>query len=136
MLKYPVKLCRKLRRNFTECFNVNITLPNSVQAPWCWLKPEICRSFIYVYFNVNFNAFFKWIKVHLLVSELHIYLYIFMSFQTKFWRHQHEECRLKFLNIFMIKIKKIKIPIVPLASDRKHSVFVSECTYRWKMQSS
>jgi len=28
---------------------------------------------IYVYFNVNFNVFFKLIKVHLLVSELYIY---------------------------------------------------------------
>jgi len=26
-----------------------------------------------MYFNVNFNAFFKLIKVHLLVSELYIY---------------------------------------------------------------
>jgi len=26
-----------------------------------------------VYYNVNFNAFFKLIKVHLLVSELYIY---------------------------------------------------------------
>ena len=26
-----------------------------------------------MYFNVNFNVFFKLIKVHLLVSELHIY---------------------------------------------------------------
>jgi len=26
-----------------------------------------------VYFNVNFRAFFKLIKVHLLVSELYIY---------------------------------------------------------------
>jgi len=26
-----------------------------------------------VYFNVNFNAFFKLIKVHLLVSELNVY---------------------------------------------------------------
>jgi len=26
-----------------------------------------------VYFNVNFNVFFKLIKVHLLVSELYIY---------------------------------------------------------------
>jgi len=31
---------------------------------------ETCRSDIYVYFNVNFNVFFKLIKVHLLVSEL------------------------------------------------------------------
>jgi len=29
-----------------------------------------------VYFNVNFNAFFKLIKVHLLVSELYIYQYV------------------------------------------------------------
>jgi len=28
---------------------------------------------MYVYFNVNFNVFFKFIKVHLLVSELYIY---------------------------------------------------------------
>ena len=26
-----------------------------------------------MYFNVNFNLFFKWIKVHLLVTELYIY---------------------------------------------------------------
>jgi len=26
-----------------------------------------------VYFNVNFNVFFKLIKVHLLVSELYVY---------------------------------------------------------------
>jgi len=30
-------------------------------------------SDIYVYFNVNFNVFFKSIKVYLLVSELYIY---------------------------------------------------------------
>ena len=30
-------------------------------------------SDIYMYFNVNFNVFFKLIKVHLLVSELYIY---------------------------------------------------------------
>ena len=28
---------------------------------------------MYVYFNANFNVFFKSIKVHLLVSELYIY---------------------------------------------------------------
>jgi len=31
-------------------------------------------SDIYVYFNVNFNVFFKLIKVHLLVNELYIFL--------------------------------------------------------------
>ena len=30
-----------------------------------------CRSDIYVYFNVNFNVFFKIKKVNLLVSELY-----------------------------------------------------------------
>ena len=34
---------------------------------------ETCRSDIYVYFNVNFNVFFKIKKVHLLVSELYMY---------------------------------------------------------------
>ena len=29
-----------------------------------------------MYFNVNFNVFFKLIKVHLLVSELYIYHYV------------------------------------------------------------
>jgi len=28
---------------------------------------------IYVYFNINFNVFFKLINVHLLVSELYMY---------------------------------------------------------------
>jgi len=28
---------------------------------------------MYVYFKINFNVFFKLIKVHLLVSELYIY---------------------------------------------------------------
>jgi hypothetical protein len=37
-----------------------------VQAPWWWSKNETCRSDIYVYFNVNFNVFFKLIKVHCL----------------------------------------------------------------------
>ena len=44
-----------------------------MQAPWWWSKTETCRSDICVYFNVNFNVFFKLIKVHLLVSELYIY---------------------------------------------------------------
>ena len=44
-----------------------------MQAPWWSSKTETCRSDIYVYFNVNFNVFFKLIKVHLLVSELYIY---------------------------------------------------------------
>ena len=44
-----------------------------MQAPWSWSKTETCRSDIYVYFNINFNVFFKFIKVHLLVSELQIY---------------------------------------------------------------
>ena len=30
-----------------------------MQAPWWWSKTETCRSDIYVYFNVNFNVFFK-----------------------------------------------------------------------------
>ena len=42
-----------------------------MQAPWWWSKTETCSSDIYVYFNVNFNVFFKLIKVHLLVSELY-----------------------------------------------------------------
>jgi len=33
---------------------------------------ETCRSDIYMYFNVNFNVFFKLIKVLLLVSEIYI----------------------------------------------------------------
>jgi len=37
------------------------------------INNETCRSDIYVYFNVNFNVFFKLIEVHLLVSELYIY---------------------------------------------------------------
>jgi len=32
-----------------------------------------------VYFNVNFNVFFKLIKVHLLVSELYMYLVYFVT---------------------------------------------------------
>ena len=30
-----------------------------MKAPWWWSKTETCRSDIYVYFNVNFNVFFK-----------------------------------------------------------------------------
>ena len=44
-----------------------------MQAPWWRSKTETCTSPFYVYFNVNFNVFFKLIKVHLLVSELYIY---------------------------------------------------------------
>ena len=44
-----------------------------MRAPWWWSKTETCRSDIYVDFNVNFNVFFKLIKVYLLVSELYIY---------------------------------------------------------------
>jgi len=36
------------------------------------VEDETCRSDIYVYFNVKFNVFYKLIKVHLLVSELHM----------------------------------------------------------------
>ena len=42
-----------------------------MQAPWWWSKTETCRSDIHVYFNVNFNVFFKTLKVNLLVSELY-----------------------------------------------------------------
>ena len=45
-----------------------------MQAPWWWSQTETCRSDIYVYFNVNFNVFFKLIKVHLLANELYITL--------------------------------------------------------------
>ena len=37
------------------------------------VKTETCRNDTYVYFNVNFNVFFKLINVHLLVNELYIY---------------------------------------------------------------
>jgi len=40
MLKHSVKL----RRYFTECFNVNIIKPGSVQVPWWWSKTETCRN--------------------------------------------------------------------------------------------
>ena len=30
-----------------------------MQAPWWRSKTETCRSDIYIYFNVNFNVFFK-----------------------------------------------------------------------------
>jgi len=36
------------------------------------VKTKTCRGDIYMHFNVNFNVFFKLIKVHLLVSELYI----------------------------------------------------------------
>ena len=35
-----------------------------MHAPWWWSKTETRRSDIYVYRNVNFNVFFKLIKVH------------------------------------------------------------------------
>ena len=35
-----------------------------MQISCWWSKTETCRSDIYVYFNVNFNVFFKLIKVH------------------------------------------------------------------------
>jgi len=38
---------------------------------------------MYVYFNVNFNVFFKLIKVHLLVSEL----YRQLQFVSKLFHH-------------------------------------------------
>ena len=44
-----------------------------MHTPWWWQKTGTCRSVIYVYFNVNFNVFFKLIKVLLLVSELYVY---------------------------------------------------------------
>ena len=45
------------------------TPPRPARSP-----PPPCTSDIYVYFNVNFNVFFKLIKVHLLVSELYRYI--------------------------------------------------------------
>jgi len=38
-----------------------------------------------VYFNVNFNVFFKLIKVHLLVSELYIYQNARCNNKKKYW---------------------------------------------------
>ena len=56
-----------------------------MQAPWWWPKTETCRSDIYMYFNVNFNVFFKLINVHLLMSEL--------------YKHQNARCNNK--NVFL-----------------------------------
>ena len=42
------------------------------------------RSDIYVYFNVNFNVFFKLVKVHLLVSELYSYNSLHFIYLVKF----------------------------------------------------
>ena len=53
-----------------------------MQASWWWSKNETCRSDIYVYFNVNFNVFFKLIKVYLFVSELY-------TKDTAFWFFVH-----------------------------------------------
>jgi len=61
--------------NFTECFNVNITLARFSATSLMMAEDGTCRSDICTYFNVNFNVFFKLIKVHLLVSELYIFFY-------------------------------------------------------------
>ena len=34
-------------------------MPGSAPAPWWWSKTETGRGDIYVYFNINFNVFFK-----------------------------------------------------------------------------
>ena len=34
-----------------------------------------------MYFNVNFNVFFKLIKVHLLVSELYMYIGLHVKYR-------------------------------------------------------
>ena len=44
-----------------------------MQAPWWWSKTETCRSDIYVYFNVNFNVFFKFKNAFVGEWTLHIY---------------------------------------------------------------
>ena len=55
-----------------------------MQAPWWWSKTETCRNDIYVYFNINFNVFFKLIKVHLFVSELYMHP-LFLAQQPPQW---------------------------------------------------
>ena len=70
---FMLKHSAKFRRYFTQCFNINITLARFSASSLMMTKTETCRSDVYVYFNVNFNVFFKLIKVHLLVSELYIY---------------------------------------------------------------
>ena len=71
-----------------------------MQAPWWWSKTETCRSDIYVYFNVNFNVFFKiknficcWVnstKASIQVKQIEIYKRISLqrfntgNFRSKF----------------------------------------------------
>jgi len=61
----------KQRRNFNECFNVNITLARFSALPDDGRRQKHVAATFNVYFNVNFNVFFKIIKVHLLVSEIY-----------------------------------------------------------------
>ena len=49
-----------------------------MQAPWWWSKTEISRSDIYVYFNLNFNVFFK-NKNAFVFRELYMWNICFME---------------------------------------------------------
>ena len=54
-----------------------------------------------MYFNVNFNVFFKLIKVHLLVSELYIYQNAWCNNKKK----NMEECSCTcILNLFLLHV--------------------------------
>ena len=59
------------RRNFTECFDRNVTLASFVQASWGWSKTETCRSDNYVYSSVKLN--FSKFNKNAVVGEWTIY---------------------------------------------------------------
>ena len=59
------------RRNLTKCFNININLARFSASFLMMVEDRNMLERYCVYFNINFNVFFKLIKVHLLVSELY-----------------------------------------------------------------
>ena len=122
ILKHPVELRRYLLCGCVPaCQGMACLLyaVQKVQAPWWWSKTETCRSDIHVYFNVNFNVFFKLIEVHFLVSELYVFLlkcyshilYIFPALWTG-WYY----CFLTHISHFEISLQKFSFPFIDTAT--------------------
>jgi len=74
-----------------------------------------------VYFNVNFNVFFKLIKVHLLVSELYSKYYFLGSASTPDFSYENKFSRFFFLilhqNLFMNQKPQLFLQLLFISTD-------------------
>ena len=84
----PSTIIREPALNLTK---VMFMLKHSVELRrylLCGCVAVCCRSHIYVYFNINFNVFFKLIKVHLLVRKLYTVRAVLHILKFQYDKHQ------------------------------------------------